>query len=145
MIGKHKPLYRLEHLVLQEDVLRLQELCAKYEVSFPTLAAEAFDRGLEVLEEQGPKGECRALGQFQRWVKATLAHPRPSSSKMMILLQEMFLLWNPLRQKDFEDGLKKIEGPMERHIRRRTLDWWLDYCNQHSISPTLLVDDSARW
>ena len=138
------PLYRLEHLVTRVEVLKLREMAIAHGLPFPTFVASVFAIGLKEVEVLGITEETGVLDKFQSWMHASSPNSTPSPRRAVQLLQEMFLLWNPVSQKDFEHHLRGVEDPREWQERRRTLDWWFDYCNLYDISPALLVDQGAR-
>jgi len=143
--GQHEALYRLEHLITAEDVKRLRELAVAYGVSFPEFASNALLVGLREVEVLGIGDVPSPLSRFVQWVKERHGGGAPSPTLIGKLVQEMFILWDPATQKDFEKGVSRVVDPEEQDLRRKALSWWFEYCHAHRISPTLLVDQGARW
>ncbi len=138
-------LYRLECLVDKALLDDLRELAATQGTSFPSVISRVLRLGTNEAKILGLEGGYEVLGGFVQWVLSTRPRATPHPTVMAELLQEMFLLWTPARQRDFEKHLKRVDDPEEWRKRRRTLDFWFDYCNVRGISATLLVDDGARW
>jgi hypothetical protein len=143
--GQHEPLYRLEHLVTKRDVIKLRELAIAHGVSFPEFVENVFQVGLGEVEILGIGDVPSSLRQFVAWLEAQGGTIVPPPVRCARLVQEMFLLWVPVRQKDLEEGVRGVEDAKARELRRKALAWWYEYCDTYKISPTLLVDGGARW
>ena len=116
-----------------------------YGVSFPELATNALLVGIREVEVLGIGDVPNPLTRFVEWVQERCSGGPPSPARVGKLVQEMFILWDPMTQKDFERGVRRVADPEERRIRRKALGWWFEYCQAHGISPTLLVEKGARW
>ena len=138
-------LYRLECLVDKELLDSIRDVAAANEVPFPSAISKLLQLGVTEAETLGLSPDIEVLSRFAEWTGRNRAKIAPSPMAMTALLHEMFLLWTPVCQRDFEVHLKDVEDPDEWAKKRRTLDYWIDYCNVCGISPTLLVDDGARW
>lgn len=145
MIDEHEPLYRLEHLVTKREVIKLRELAIANDISFPEFVENIFQVGLREVEVLGIGDVPSSLRQFVAWLEAQDAKVTPSPLRCARLVQEMFLLWVPVRQKDLQEGIRGVKDVKAREVRRKALAWWYEYCDTYKISPTLLVDGGARW
>ena len=145
MSDEHEPLYRLEHLVTKREVIKLRELAIAGDISFPEFVENVFKVGLREVEILGIGDVPSSLRQFVDWLEAQDVSVTPKPLRCARLVQEMFLLWTPVRQKDLEEGVRGVKDAKTREVRRKALAWWYEYCDTYKISPTLLVDGGARW
>ena len=118
MSDEHEPLYRLEHLVTKREVIKLRELAIANDTSFPEFVENIFQVGLREVEVLGIGDVPSSLRQFVAWLEAQDAKVTPSPLRCARLVQEMFLLWVPVRQKDLEEGVRGVEDAKARELRR---------------------------
>ena len=137
--------YRLEHLILVEDLRKLQEVSERRGIPFPQMVSSTFRAGLDTIGGKALPPEGRFIELFVAWLRATKGGSNPRPSAMARILTEMFLKWRPTCHKDFEDNLRLIEGEEKRVKWRYVLNRWVEFCDVHGISPALLVDGGARW
>ena len=115
MSDEHEPLYRLEHLVTKREVIKLRELAIAGDISFPEFVENVFKVGLREVEILGIGDVPSSLRQFVDWLEAQDVSVTPKPLRCARLVQEMFLLWTPVRQKDLEEGVRGVR--ILRHVQ----------------------------